>query len=451
MSTRVSTPAKAANPTPRSNGYARWIVVALVGAGLAGGLAWYIHGHQKLVAAERELSQWHNTLAVHLARELPFPFRDSWRARILRVRAYRRLGEYRAAESELDKALLARAAVALVDEERLLLLACNGRPQRLEKKYATTRDTFVGSREDAIQSLAIGYANILEFEKGLGYANEWIKWRPEDSQGSLLIAKILIPAQNHRAAQTRIEAILKNEPDNTEARSLLIQVLELDRKLDLVLEQQEILMRYPHHKDVAQIGYVTTAVRLGHLDEAEENLQDLVRRRPQFANDSQVTLARARLFTARGMLKEAIPLFQEYLKLYGDDLRVKHEFAMALVKAGRVEESERINAELREYSTSKTFDELMAKVKFEPDNLDVKVELAGQLIVQGESQHAINILSEVFIRDPLHERGYEMFASHLRKIGDDAKLARIEELHQAALEEAKAPDAKAANTEETPK
>jgi tetratricopeptide (TPR) repeat protein len=436
---------KAAAKPPRR--FWRIVTFALAVVCLIAASAWYCWGWTQCRSAEDDIAHWRNYLAFHKTEKFPFPFDRSWRKDIIRAKAFRRDCDIVSAAEELDLARKHGVPAKVLEEEELLLDAHRGKIEPVRLRYVSARDTILGDTQDYCHSIAMGYLAILEPERGMTFVNQWMETHPESVEPNVALARFLIDGRNYPAAIARLEKTLEVEPDHNAARFLLILAYGKQAQLEKMLEQQELLMSYPEHRVVGQTGYADTLARLGQVDEAEQSLAELERDFPETKDSPRVNLVRSQIYLMRGDVQAAAKLLEEYLKAFPHNPIARFRYGTALNRLGRHDEAEAYTSNYRdELAAQQDISELSMRVKRFPDDLDAKVDLAEQLLKVKEHQRAVDLLAEVFLRDPLHERGYNMMVEHFKKTDQLEKLEKIVRLHDDVIRD-KSSEEKAAHRE----
>lgn len=412
------------------------------------GSAWYCWGWLQCRSAEDDVAHWRNYVAFHKTEKLPYPFDHSWRKYIIREKAFRRDCDIVSADEELALARKHGAPAKVLEEEELLLNAHRGKIEPVRMRYMSARDTISGDTEDYCHSIAMGYLAILEPERGMLFINEWAQTHPGSVEPNVALARFFIDGRNYPAAIARLEKTLETAPDHNAARFLLILALGKQNQLEKMLHQQELLMGYPEHRVIGQIGYADTLARLGQVDEAEESLAELERDFPDLKDSPRVNLVRSQIYLTRGDAQTAAKLLEKFLKSYPHNSVARFRYGTALNRLGRFDEAVAFTSNYRdELSAAQDISELVMRVKRFPDDLNSKVDLAEQLFKVKEHDRAVDLLAEVFLRDPLHERGYNMLADHLKNTNQLEKLDRIVSLHEGVLADKAAEKAKESEME----
>lgn len=298
-----------------------------------------------------------------------------------------------------------------------------------------------GRREEALQACRAG--KFAEAEPAL---KEALARRPDDVEVLDCLARGYFKSEQYPEAEPHLTRLIALRPKDAEYLRQRITVYEhLKRREDAYADTRQLLDFEPANDDLRRSA-MKRAYDIGLLADAEGHCRALLRERPkdrrlridlaairkargdddeaakvldeligENPNDYGALLDRGILYDETGHPDRAVPLLRKVFDGNPNARRTAGtHLAIALSKIGRQEEADRVMSEadrLRDVALSK------AAISTQPDNLDLQVRLAENLLHDGNFADGVDMLKAVLAKAPNYAPAHLALAAHYDKQG----------------------------------
>lgn len=268
---------------------------------------------------------------------------------------------------------------------------------------------------DVVEALARGYLKD-DDPRGEDYLSRWVELQPNNAEPLKLRLAIYHKRRDPRTA-SEARKLMDLTPDDAAARRT---AMNHAFSYGLFAEAEELcranLQRQPGDLSLRMMLGEIRRTR-GDVAAAAEIYDAVLKDHPK--NDGAL-LARAKLHMNADELDKAIPLLRTAFQGGSSRRAVGHTLGTALERVGQVEEARRVFAEVRRLQDLEVFSEA---IKTQPENLALRVELAGRLMADGHAEDGVSVLRAVLALDPSHRPAHLALAAHFEKVGQAARAA----------------------------
>lgn len=305
-----------------------------------------------------------------------------------------------------------------------------------------------GRRDAAVQACRAG--KFVEAEPAL---KEALARRPDDVEVLDCLARGYFKSEQYAEAEPHLSKLVELRPGDAEYLRQRITVYENLKRRDEAYSDTRRLLEFESGNSDLRRSAMKRAYDIGLLAEAEEHCRTLLQDQPKDrrlrrdlagirkargdddgagkildelirdnANDFGALLDRGILYDETGHPDLAVPLLRKVFEGNPNGRRTAGtHLAMALSKLGKQEEADRVMAEanrLRDVAISNE------AIKSQPDNLDLKVRLAEELLRDGYVADGVSLLDAVLKQSPNYAPAHLALATHYEKQGQSELAAK---------------------------
>jgi tetratricopeptide (TPR) repeat protein len=347
----------------------------------------------------------------------------------LMARTCRRAANFDAARTHLQEAERLGWVPALVELERLLMVAQAGFVQAVEEELRRFLETRPQERKLILEALVVGSLQANFIEDAYRWSSRWAEDYPDDCQAHFMCGRVLESGLRYDLAAEEYQQALERRPDLTVARVGLAEMLVRTGRFAEAL---------PHFQACLQIEPRHAAARLG-LARCQRNLSPpeaaLATLEPLFADNegnADAFLLRGQLELARGNAEAALEWLQRAEQMSPQDLETYQALATALRLLSRNEEAQTYEAKrLESERRLRRMEELTKEIIQKPKDVGLRCEAGTTLLRLGKPQEGARWLASALLIDPHHRPTKEALAACLPKLGD----AKLVEQYRHLLEE----------------
>jgi predicted Zn-dependent protease len=346
-------------------------------------------------------------------------------ARIARLRGH--MGE---ASRHLDEARHLLGTSAVIEQERLMVLAETGDTEPLERfAVQAVPDKAINdlSSLDALavqpdgpvvlEALIHGFMISGRDATAAACAEAWIRHCPNDTEAHTCRGLLYDRNMRYDEAVAEYQKVLAVEPDHAEARLLLAQSLFRATRVREAKEQYEVLLQQPKYRTEGELGLAGCLISLAEEGKAEEVVERVVARAPK---NAEALALRGKLALDRGNAAEAETWLRRSLAVDPHAPKPNYQLYEALEAEGKREEArqqrvvaERVRADLaRAEEITRT--ELVRK----PDDPALIRELAAIYLRHGQAAQGERWLQKVLQQNPRDLPALRMLADHYAEVGN---------------------------------
>ncbi len=246
---------------------------------------------------------------------------------------------------ELTPELLHELFVAEIALQRGQYLTTVKSYNRLAKQ---TNDSRLVERGTRIAMFAREYQTALELGK------QWNELDPGNFDAGQILTALLVKTGDYDAALESLEQVMQHAAADEKSRyMLMIRLFGREQDQDGSLEVvQRYIDRHPDDS-AALYAYAQLALRAGKLDEAEQTVDLLLEKKPDWA---QAVILRTRVLQADNRETAALEYIGEVVTRNGKDLELRVHYGRMLVDVDRPEEA---------------LEQFRKVLKVEPENDDI--------------------------------------------------------------------------------
>ncbi len=381
---------------------------------------------------------------LHLAERL---HGDPASIALLRARVNRRLGDLRAMDEELDRALKFGAEPDRVNQERLLATAQIGRLHEVEEALRKWLEDPGEDGADLCDAYTNGLASQGRLTQTTLLLDAWEAGFPTDPKPHVKRGRIAEHALEYEHAEAEYRAALKKNPDYSAALYALGRLL-LDRKRPA--EALPLLRRCasvaPGASPAARVGEASCLRLLGNVVEARRLLEHVVAldekaQRKAYvqvgfqANGAPAALELGRLETGDRNYESAEKWLRHAVTADPHDLDARYAWAVALRGIGRTEEAK------SEFEHVSRVRKLLAETEVwqthlvtNPDDVETRYKVAMVYLQHHSPRLGIYWLQSVLAHDPKHQPSHRALAEYYEMhTGEVPSYASLAKYHRSQL------------------
>jgi tetratricopeptide (TPR) repeat protein len=353
--------------------------------------------------------------------------------------AYRRNGNLRQAEHCLRLASDLGWPKADIDRQRLLLAAQDGRIKEVEPQLrvliSSASDDDVA--EEIYEALARGHMRAFQVPDAIKCLSYWSSWQPDNALPHLLLADLHERLDRPATAEAEYRKVLALDPEHSEARIKLAQILIEKLQLDEAAQLFERGLQERPDSSPALLGLADIRRRQGQTDLARSLLHDALTldQLPEECASALATLGQ--MAVEERDYSAAVHMLQQSVALHPNFPDSRQSLAAALNALGHDElakEQRETARNIREQHTQLVT--AIQHVAREPNKPDFRCQAGLILLERGLESAGANWLQSALAVDPTHRASHVGLADYYEKMGQTERAAE----HRLKAERAPQPD-----------
>ena len=193
-----------------------------------------------------------------------------------------------------------------------------------------------------------------EYKVALKLSRQWLELDPGNFDAGQILTALLVKTGDYDAALESLEQVVQHaSADEKDRYMLMIRLFGREQDKEGSLEvMQRYLERHPDDT-AALYAYSQLALRIGRLDEAEQSVDLLLKKKPAW---SQAVILRTRILQADNRESAALEYIGEIVNRTGKDMDLRVHYGRMLVDVDRPEEA---------------LEQFRKVLKVEPENNDI--------------------------------------------------------------------------------
>lgn len=371
-----------------------------------------------LAAAEAPLDRW-----LHASP-------DSSEAHFLKARIALAGGHLEAATTHLDRAQWLGYPEGPADRLRALIWVRVGRFAEAEPVLIHHLNTTIDPDPEADEALARIFMESYRLGLAGKVIERWARDAPRDGKPYLWLTEIdrrlrgnmvEIQEQHYRAA-------LQRDPQLWKARLGLAEVLRAMHRLDEAAREFASYAAHKPNDPAGPVGLGRVALEQGELKAAASHLDRALALAP---DDPSALKDRALIDIRLGDDASAVLRLSKAIRADPLDAEPLYKRSLALTRLGRKDEAAidtRNLAKLREEHAEVLL--IRDRLMDEPDNLDVRYELARWMFDHGRDDEGLRWVRQILAVQPGHPATHQLLAEYYDHLGDSG-LANYYRLNAA--------------------
>ena len=418
---RLLTPARYARRRPlRALGLSALGLALVAGVAAGGTCLWFRH---HLHAAREAVDRGHNAEAIRHLVACRRVWSEDPAVLLLMARVARRAGQWDDAEKLLNDYWAGHGDDEELVFERLLLRAARGDLEAAGPPLAARIRAGGPDAGPAREALVTGELARFRWAEADAALTAWAAAEPDNTTALLLRGKLQEQRHDPEGPAVAYHRILELDPDHDEARLRLATVL-LERFYgEEALGHLEVLRRrLPDNADVTVLWAVALGLQ-GRTAEARAALDAAIAARP---NHPRALAERARYAASDGDNAAALDDFARAVRLDPGNMTVRHQYAQALLRAGRPADADRERAAIERLRTDlERMNELIAgPLQTRPNDPAVHYQIAVIALRSGQPDEALRWLQSALKVDPDHLPTHRALAGFYHATGNPVLAAR---------------------------
>src|SRR5579871_3315562 len=267
--------------------------------------------------------------------------REAWPASadtcFLLARTCRRGGDVEAAQTYLREAERLGEVPALIELERLLLMARAGVVQAFEEELGRFLETRPDERPIILEALVLGSLQGNFLEDAYRWSTRWVTDTPDDGRSHLLRGQVLERGLRYDLAAEAYQRALECNPDSLAAHLGIGEMFIRTGKYAEALPHFQVCVQKEPQHTIALLGMARCQRYLGPPEAAWATLERLFNTSEP---DPGAVLLRGQLELERGNAQEALTWLKHAERLQPSDLETIQALANALRLLDRKDEAQ---------------------------------------------------------------------------------------------------------------
>ncbi len=347
---------------------------------------------------------------------------------LLAARTARRREAYEEAERHLADCIRLGGMTSAVALERMLLTTQQG---DFDREEASLRERTEADDPDAVlvlEALAKGYANRFWKSNALVALNILLKRQPNHPQALLMRARVWEDRARKGEMERETDALRDYEkavelnPSFEAQLGLAGALYRVGRPWEAMLLYERLHPLQPKNPTLL-LGLARCRYSLHEEDEASRLLDELLQENPQ---DATALLERGRIALHKGQSSEAEKLLRQAAshappyKTEALRLLCRH-----LEAADKTAEARSCLDQLRQRDAKiLDLERLILLANREPRDVDLRYQIATELLRQGQEQDGVAALYYVLEQQPMHRAAREALANYFERTGQSVRAVR---------------------------
>ncbi|HEV3339762.1 MAG TPA: tetratricopeptide repeat protein [Pirellulales bacterium] len=390
-----------------------------------------------LTAARDALRSFQPKAAIELLKPVVEQHPDCAEAEFLLAVAGRRAGQLDKVDIHLKRAAELGWNAAEIDRQVCLTYFQVGDfrragPEMVQRLQEGGTDD---EAEETYEAMARGYMSTMLLKQAAFILESWLGWRPDSVQARLMLADVAALGGDSDGEINCYREAVRSDPSSIEARRCLAHALILSHELE---ESHELLVGclrdQPHNPDVL-VNMAAWHQRSGQVEEAKKVVAQALaleldgrQRAGALSILGQIALAEKDYGQAARVLKEAID---------ADPAAFANVYALsqALSRGGQDEEAKvYFDRWQRSQAAEKKLADLHDDILRNPEDPNLRTEIAQALLDQGATSVGINWLLSVVVYHPAHPLANRLLAEHYEREGQTALATRYRAVAEGKLQ-----------------
>jgi Tfp pilus assembly protein PilF len=255
------------------------------------------------------------------------------------------------------------------------------------------------------------------------YLSRWVALQPDRREAWLARADYYKRRQEHeRAYLDTCKAIELSPNDSAQIESAMGLAFSAGRFAESEQLCRRLLGGQPSDPGLRALLAQILRAR-GDPAGAAAILDQLLAENPR---NTRAIFARAILYQENGEPEKAVPMLREILQVDPSRQRTAgYQLSLALEQIGKPEEARKVMQEVRRLQDIEVF---RGAIQNQPDNLELQVRLARQLLTDGHTQDGLGLLQVVLSRDPGFRPAHGALADYYEKEGQTESASKHRKL-----------------------
>lgn len=347
----------------------------------------------------------------------------------LMARTCRRAGDFDGARTHLQEAERLGWASALVELERLLMVAQAGFVRAVEPELRRFLETRPNERRVILEALVVGSLQGNFLDDAHRWSTRWTEDYPDEFQGHFMRGRVLQGGLRYDLAAEEYQRALSSKPNSLEARlGLGDMLLRNGRYAEALPQFQTCLQSDPKHA-AALLGLARCQRYLSPPEAALATLEQLL---ADHEGHAEGLLLRGQLELERGNAEAAVGWLERAERLQPQDLETYQALATTMRLLNRKEEAQAYEAKRQQLEGDlRRMEELTKEIIENPRDAALRCEAGITLLRLGQDQQGARWLASALLIDPHHQSTKQALLTCLPKLGD----AKLVEHYQRLLAE----------------
>ena len=272
--------------------------------------------------------------------------------------------------------------------------------------------------EEIYEALVKGYLSAVRVGDAKACLEYWLKWRPNTPRARLWLAEISRVLRDDKAEEAQYRAIVAADPENFEWHLHLATFLLKATRVDEALKEYARSSELRPDRPGPLIGLAECQERLGQVSEARQTLERALRLPLEESSRGHALKTLGQILLAEREKNASIKVLREATEILPNDHSAWYALGQALSSTGDKEEATRCLERSKELAFSASvLQNAYLEVIDDPQNADLRCELAVLFEQQGQIQTAMDFYRSVLEIDQEHTAAHAALADYYASAG----------------------------------
>lgn len=370
---------------------------------------------RQLSSARSALSNSKPAVAVQLLSQAVSFAPNSAEAHYLLAVAERRSGHLDRVSLPLQRALDLGWSKDDIERQSLLTMAQDGNIDAIDArlKVIMTRGVADDAAEEIYEALAIGYLKTYRLKDAWQCLSSWIEWQPRAVFPKFWRADICRRVKNPSGEEAEYRAILKIDPQHSESRRRLAEVLKDFNRIDEAKQEYERCLEAGAETPGVLTGLAECHRRLAQGKAAIPILNRALTLSPSVVERAAILSELGQIAADEGRSQEAIDKLEEAARLAPSQASIRYALSQAYAQAGdQTRSSELFEISKRIRARQDRVEEITAQLLKTPNDADLRYEAGKIMMDLGMKNEGADWLRTALKIQPGHQLAREALAAH---------------------------------------
>lgn len=399
--------------TPRTRTRRLVIAVLLVIAvAIASPQIWF---WRQLSSARSALANSKPTVAVQLLNRAVSFAPNSAEAHYLLAVAERRSGHLDRVPSLLHRALQLGWSKDDIERQSLLMIAQDGNIDAIDARLKAIMTRGVGddAAEEIYEALAIGYLKTYRLKDAWQCLSSWSEWQPRAVFPKFWRADICRRVDNRLGEEAEYRAILEIDPQHSESRRRLAEVLKDSNRIDEAKQEYERCLTAGAVTPGVLTGLAECHRRLAQGKSAVPILNRALTLSPSVAERAAILSELGQIAADEGRSQEAIEKLEEAARLAPSQAAIHYSLSQAYAQTGdQTRSGELIEISKKIRARQDRVEEITRQLLKTPNDADLRYEAGKIMMDLGLKDEGADWLRTALKIQPGHQLAREALAAH---------------------------------------
>ena len=329
--------------------------------------------------------------------------------------AERRSGYLDRVPTSLQRALQLGWSKDDIERQSLLTIAQDGDVDAIDAKLKVIMTQGVGDdvAEEIYEALAIGYLKSYRLQDAWQCLSAWSEWQPRAVFPKFWRADICRRLDNRSGEEAEYRAILEIDPEHSESRRRLAEVLKDSHRIDGAKQEYERCLAAGATTPEVLIGLAECHRRLAQGKLAVPILNRALTLSPTIAERASILSELGQIDADEGRAQEAIDKLEEAARLAPSQASIRYSLSQAYAQSGDAARSQELSEQSKHIRARQDrVEEITRQLLKTPNDANLRYEAGKIMMDLGLRDEGADWLRTALKIQPGHQLAREALAAH---------------------------------------